>query len=187
MRGGRGRRCLMSPLRRHKLEHPITPTRLISPPVTSRHISNKYIEQRHFSLIVCDFSRSEIDGRIESADWQAAPSLIQQFHSVILGLFHYLPWSMTETHFGPECSEKTCDMQLRRSGRWWHEAEKKKLLSAFCWAAWIIKSPQRKKSFGFNMRPCILPQIAVPVIQGDTNLPLSTLHHVSDQGSKWKT
>lgn len=81
----------MSMLWGHKLEHPITPTRLISPPVTSQHISNKYIEQQHFSLIVCDFNRSEIDGRIESAARQAAPSLIQQFHSVILGLFHYLP------------------------------------------------------------------------------------------------
>lgn len=68
----------------------------------------------------------------------------------------------------------------------WSRKKKKKLLSAFCWAAWIIKSPQRKKSFGFNMRPCILPQIAGTVIQSDTNLPLSTLHLVSDQGSKWK-
>lgn len=147
MRGGKSRRCLMSMLWGHKLEHPITPTRLISPPVTSRHISNKYIEQQHFSLIVCDFSRSEIDGRIESAAWQAAPSLIQQFHSVILGLFHYLPWSMTETHFGPECSEKMCDMQLRRSQRWWHWTEKtkqKKTQSAFYWNLWLIKPQLRE-------------------------------------------
>lgn len=124
MRGGRSRRCLMSVSRGHKLEHPITPARLISPPVTSRHISNKYIERWHLSLIACDFGRSEIDGGTESAAWQAGPSLIQQFHRVILGLFHYLPWSMTGTHFGPECSEKTCDMQFRRREWWQHWAEK---------------------------------------------------------------
>lgn len=150
MRGGRGRRCLMSMLWGHKLEHPITPAPVISPPVTGRHISNKYIQQRHFSLIVCDFSRSEIDGGIESAAWQAAPSLIQQFHSVILGLFHYLPWSMTETHFGPECSERMCDMLLRRRERCEQEGKKNELGTCH-WAIWIIK-PQCFKVFTEQLR-----------------------------------
>lgn len=128
----------MSILWWHKLEHPITPTRLISPPVTMRHVWNKYIQQRPFSLMVCDSSRSEGDG----GEWN---QLLDKRHLLSSSNFTVSFWDYFIT-----CHDHWLKLILALSARRcvtcsWRElrdgsnSPPLKTLNGYYWAIWIIK------------------------------------------------
>lgn len=53
------------------------------PPVTRQHISNKYIERRHFSLIVCDFGRRGNGIRCLTSGTFSHPTISQHHFGII--------------------------------------------------------------------------------------------------------